>query len=647
MCDPPKSPRPPDTPSFNPESNPTSNLISKPTIEAVIEESQASGNVTIRQRSRRREVPPLPDDAQVVHPPRTPPKLTGTPRATPSTHRPAPQIRVVVERVANATPSTSDPDTSATPDVNSTTRVPGARTRNGARAKRGGARVTPSASDESPPRADRQEKSPAPESSSDCIEIPIEIKKKTRVRDSAKKDKFSELRSRTADAASLDELAVVLGETVATMRLYSSSSPTVICLKLLGEIHERIANHHEFPAADESRESFGTIVSRTVTAPVKTLAAQLENQHKAIQSLTKTVESLKNAPILSPCPHSPSAPSYAKMTSSPPSPKEKEKSPPLPNPSDERLLVRFNGPTPPVLGLPYPDILTQLNAHLASLNLPEMLYTQKQSATSIFVVPKTKTDLDVLTKQWDTWAPGIFPGAHLAPPETYCYIQVDGIPFTAAGSLVDSKHSFEERNPTLGKVVGTPVWVNKPPSEARIAAIAASGRTPPTAGSLFIRLQSREMVDAAVLGRRVVLAGTAPVVSRGFPNLRICQCWGCYKYGHTRGRCGVTEAKCGGCGKAAHGVTCTEKPSCVNCDGPHRSDSFACPARKRIAELLRQRAVETSRRLDEEMYTRIRATSGLPHSNSSPFLTPLTSALGLSSLPTPSTPLAPRLPELF
>ncbi|KAJ7126363.1 hypothetical protein C8R43DRAFT_1134954 [Mycena crocata] len=649
MSDPPDTlhPHPPDTLPHSlpaPVLSSPSNLIAKPS-EAVATEAD-SVHVTVR---RRRVVPPLPKDAEVVHPPTPHNKATNARRDTSSPYRPAPQIRVVKQKRDDATTAAFVSDESLSPEVTSGQGTPGVKTRSSAQGKRGGTRAARNASGESPPRADRQDSLPAPDITSDYAVDADESKpkKKQSSRDSAKREKYMALKERTEAAGSLDDLADILRETVATLKIYSGSPPTKPCLELLGHIQERLAQHHEFPAVAETAESFSTVVSRSVSAPVKALTVQVEAQQRAILSLTKTVESIKNAPVLSPPHSSPSSPStsYANVAAAAPQPKPKP--PPLPNPSDERILIRFNGPVPPILQLTYPQILAQLNAHLEALHLPTLMYTQKQSASSLFIVPKTKSDIDVLTRRWDEWGLAIFPGAHIAPAATYCFVQIDGIPFASAGSLADMKHQFEERNPALGRTVGTPVWVNKPPSEARLSAIAASGRTVPTAGSIFIRLQSREMVDLAVMGKRIILAGTAPVVNRGFPNLRVVQCWGCYKYGHTRGRCGVTEALCGGCGKAAHGAFCAEKPSCVNCSGAHRSDSFACPSRKRIAEQLRQRAVDTCRMLDEEMYARLQKSP----SPSSPQLdrlpSPLTSALGLSQLPSPNDPMAPRLPERF
>ncbi|KAJ7854473.1 hypothetical protein B0H13DRAFT_2358486 [Mycena leptocephala] len=157
-----------------------------------------------------------------------------------------------------------------------------------------------------------------------------------------------------------------------------------------------------------------------------------------------------------------------------------------------------------------------------SRGLPILAYSQKYLDCGIFLVPSTgKEGVAAPAERWNEWGPSILPGGRIVPVATHTILQVDGVPFSGAGSLDDLKREFEERNPSLGKVVGTPRWVNKPLSEARVAALAAAGRSPPKAGSLFIQLESRELVDRAVASGRVVLAGTAPAVGRGFPHLRV------------------------------------------------------------------------------------------------------------------------------
>ncbi|KAJ7030814.1 hypothetical protein C8F04DRAFT_1263499 [Mycena alexandri] len=463
--------------------------------------------------------------------------------------------------------------------------------------------------------------------------------KKIRPRDAAKREEFMKLSERIRDedeTNSLDSLATVFAEVVALMKGYKTSAPILANWEALDAITERLVNHHAFPRTGDDKEAFGAIVTRSVSAPVKELATKLESQSKAIISLTKTVESLRKAAVstdqLAHKASPKSAKSYAAATS-------KSPAPPIPNPSDERILVRFDGEVPELVHEPYHEILRKLNAHLASMHLPELVYTQRQSGSSIFIVPKTKEDLTLLSQRWSEWSPAVLPGGRIAPVAEHCYLQVNGIPFRAVDSLDSTAREFEERNPALGKVLSI-TWVNRPPSEAKVAAIAARGLKPPTAGSLFIRLQSRDSVDRAVATGRVILGGMAPTVQRGFPHLRICQCWGCLKFGHTRSRCGVKTERCGGCGKGAHGSPCTERPNCINCGEAHRSDSLSCPARKRIAAQLNQRAADISRALDDASIHNKNRPGSAP-------VSPLSASSTLFEMPRPidTPPLAPRLHE--
>ncbi|KAJ7433286.1 hypothetical protein B0H11DRAFT_2259557 [Mycena galericulata] len=560
MTDPPDTHSPPSHASTTPIhiSNLPRNLISDteavPGTPAEANENGNPVNVTFRtRRSRQREVPPLPTDTTVITPPRQQPrrkeKDADTPLAPPSPHRPAPQIRIETRqaRGKNSKALAKDANSKSAP-LPEVTVAPGTRAeRSDAHGTRGGAHQASMAQDELPPRADRQDTQPAPPVTSDAPKRTSADKPPGKKRDSAKKDKYAELEHAAETAQTFDALAETFAEMVATMKLYKAA-PTKQCFSLLECIQERLTNHHTFPREDESHKSFSTVLSRSVKSPVASLTAQVDAQQRAIQSLTKSVESLKNAPLFS----APAASaSYAAAAASP-SPKRKPA--PLPNPSDERILVRFHGVVPPILSLPYPEILSSINACLAKLKLPMLMYTQKHSESGIFVVPATKEDLRVLLDKWDSWAPLVLPGGSIAPVATHCFLQVDGIPFAGAGTLDELHREFEERNPQLGL--------------------------------LFIRLEDRGMVDKAVAGKWVILAGTAPAVGRGFPHLRIVQCWGCLKFGHTRVRCSVTEPRCAGCGKDAHGVVCPEKPSCINCGGAHRADNFICPSRKWIAEQL-------------------------------------------------------------
>ncbi|KAJ7720159.1 hypothetical protein B0H16DRAFT_1738941 [Mycena metata] len=514
------------------------------TVGASTCEKEASTTARVATRSETRAVPPLPDNAHVLHAPRS--GLTSQPATPPSPYRPGPQILVngssddSFVSSASATPLTSSPK-----------------------------------------------------------------KKKGKTED---EDQIN----------TLDGLTTLLGEVVTTMKVYSGT-PIVACFDALEAIATRLANHQTFPQAGDEREALGAVVSRTVSALVKEL-------------------SLKKAPQLanpSPPASSPSSPSlYARAVNNAAS--FKTRNPPR-DLSDERILVRFDGEVPPLLSQAYPIILRELNAKLAVFSLPELVGTQKHGEKAIFLVPASgeKEDCALLSSRWGEWGPSVLPGGRLVPPATYCFLQLDGVLFSGVDSLEVITRKFEQENPKLGKVVGTATWVNKPPSEAKVAAMAARGRRPPKAGSLFIRLGSKELVDLAVSKPHVVLGGTMVSVGRGFPHLRICQCWNCHKYRHMRSRC-TSTLTCAGCGKEAHGPVCKEKPVCINCKRDHRADSFMCPTRKSIAANLQQQAFDLYRMLDETSKYR------QSPADAASLLSPLTSALGLTNLP---PHLAPRLCE--
>ncbi|KAJ6617345.1 Endonuclease/exonuclease/phosphatase [Mycena sp. CBHHK59/15] len=115
----------------------------------------------------------------------------------------------------------------------------------------------------------------------------------------------------------------------------------------------------------------------------------------------------------------------------------------------------------------------------------------------------------------------------------------------------------------------------------------------------------QSLSSPAVAEGRGILAGAAPTVVRGFPHLRVAQCWGCLKFGHTKARCTVNETKCGTCGETVHGAICSSMPQWLNCGEAHRADSFMCPTRRRIAEVLRMRAVELTKSLNQSSSIRM------------------------------------------
>ncbi|KAJ7726791.1 hypothetical protein B0H16DRAFT_1735508 [Mycena metata] len=560
----------------------------------------------------------------------------------PSPHRPSPQIstRHVDNAASNVLEGVPYP-----PEVTSCPGSPRVKTRGrGGGGTRGGAHGVPEGQLGLPPLAGRRVDS-NPSVNSDAPAQPsgkAKLAKGGTRKVSAKRDKFESLLNDAEEVGSLTGLATILGETLQTMDAHRST-PTKECMALLRRIQERLADHHELQASDDSQQTFSSLLSRAVVSPVKELSAQVEAQQRAIQNLSKKLESVKNAPLVTP-PTSPS-PSYANVATSKPKPTPRQPEPPLPRGSGEPILVRFSGPPPPLFSLRYDEIVSGLNAHLVPLGLPSILFVSKQANESpgFFIAPCSgKEGVAILEERWADWAPGIIPGGRIVPVVAHCYVQVDGVAFASVESFESVVRQFEELNPTLGKVVGLPRWKNAPPSESRIAAAKHDGRRIPVAGSLVFRLQSKDMVDRAVASGRVLLAGHALRVGRTFPHLDVVQCWGCFKFGHVRSRCNAPVAKCGGCGKAPHGIICSETPVCINCGGAHRADNPVCPVRKECADKQKQRAAELCRALDQQSrYTPHFMDASPPISP----LSPLSPSLNLSDPFPASPPSALRLHE--
>ncbi|KAJ7923935.1 hypothetical protein B0H13DRAFT_1864411 [Mycena leptocephala] len=147
---------------------------------------------------------------------------------------------------------------------------------------------------------------------------------------------FAQLKERSTAAASFDELVGAFKALVTLMRDYRTSAPTVACFDALDAIHHRLENHHEIPRGTETSDSFGALLTKVVVTPMASISAQLQTHHKAIQALSKVVESGKTSQATGhPCPSAPST------LQSPP----KAKPPPLLHPSDERILVRYEART--------------------------------------------------------------------------------------------------------------------------------------------------------------------------------------------------------------------------------------------------------------------------------------------------------------
>jgi hypothetical protein len=369
-----------------------------------------------------------------------------------------------------------------------------------------------------------------------------------------KEASFVGLKERALAAGTLDDLATSLHDLVRLMRDYRTSAPTVACFEALDAVQARLDSHHEFPHDAESVESFSALLTKTISAPVQIMTAQLQAQHKALQMLTKSIDAVKTSHVSSgPCNHAPTG-------SSTPAP-TKPKVTPLTNTPDERILLWCDSDPPLLFSAPYHELVPVLNAHLTTLDLPTILCASRSKDGGLFLVPGSKEAVILLGKEWDRWGPSVLPGARIIPPAVYSHIQIDGIPHAAAPDLEALAKELSERYPELGPVVGKPTWVNAPPSDAQISATLAAGKKPRTAGSVMLRLSFQAKVDVAISLGRLRLAGSAPTVVCGFPHLRVSQCWGCYKFGHIKARCTVKIPKCGGCGNAAHGTTCVTKPN--------------------------------------------------------------------------------------
>ena len=69
----------------------------------------------------------------------------------------------------------------------------------------------------------------------------------------------------------------------------------------------------------------------------------------------------------------------------------------------------------------------------------------------------------------------------------------------------------------------------------------------------------------------------------GFFNVRVRQyvpnplrCFKCQRFGHTQEQC-MSQAISVSCSEKAHSPPCQSSPHCINCDGPHVSNSRDCP----------------------------------------------------------------------
>ncbi|KAJ7923897.1 hypothetical protein B0H13DRAFT_1864516 [Mycena leptocephala] len=168
-----------------------------------------------------------------------------------------------------------------------------------------------------------------------------------------KQSAFLTLKDSALAATSLDDLAAAFRDLVTLIRDHRKSAPTTACLDTLNAFQSRLDAHHEFPREDETADSFSALLTKSVTAPIQILTAQLQAQHQAIQSLTKSVDSTKTAHIFSKS----GAPTPGPTPLLVPKPKPV----PITSTPDERILLRCDGLAPPAFSLPYHELVPKLN----------------------------------------------------------------------------------------------------------------------------------------------------------------------------------------------------------------------------------------------------------------------------------------------
>ncbi|KAJ7200649.1 hypothetical protein B0H12DRAFT_1244403 [Mycena haematopus] len=269
--------------------------------EPTLASSAFPQNVTVRRTRAdpRRDVEPIPEDAHILHSPKLP--QPSEIRAPSPPHRPGPQI-VVVNNSDDADIVTS------TPEVNP---HPGARggTRSGGRAKRGGARRRKSGG--LPPLGGRRVSSSSsdPDSTRDDS-----IVGERHARAKEKSDKLQDYASSALSATTLSELHGAFKGLVAYIGQCRGSITNAI-LDTLTAFESRLEMHHEFPRAGETSQSFSAILTTHLSAPLEIMSAQLQAQHKALQSLSKSVDAAKSPRLQPECTASNTAVSPESVTS--------------------------------------------------------------------------------------------------------------------------------------------------------------------------------------------------------------------------------------------------------------------------------------------------------------------------------------------
>ncbi|KAJ7058634.1 hypothetical protein C8F01DRAFT_1255783 [Mycena amicta] len=415
--------------------------------------------------------PTIPADASLVRAPNSLSKPTSPKtKHQRSNHRPAPQVQITVELdTEHRTPRKVTPDERADSS--------------GSCGKRGGV-----VEGLPPPPSNRHVPSSIPSVTLPGHPPTVIPKGKAPTALKEKQDAFLKIKERTMGVELLHELAATFSGLVDLMYDHRNSAPIVACFDALRATQSRLDAIHEFPRDAESPESFSAILTKSVAAPMQILAGQLQAQHKAIQSLTKSMDSSKNA----------GSPTYASVTAAPaqtPTKPTPTPSVPITSTPDKRILIRCDGDLSPILSRPFHEIVKHVNAVLAPLDLPQIACVSRTKDGGLFLVPDAAECAKILTSSWSNWGPTLFPTACIIPPSVHSHIQLDGIVHAAAPNLEEIALELNERYPQLGPVVGLPVWVNKPPSEAQIASTRSAGGKPRTAGSIWCLVRKAKATE--------------------------------------------------------------------------------------------------------------------------------------------------------
>ncbi|KAJ7467598.1 hypothetical protein FB451DRAFT_1177976 [Mycena latifolia] len=75
--------------------------------------------------------------------------------------------------------------------------------------------------------------------------------------------------------------------------MLTSSAPTAACFVAFDVLESRLVNHHEIPRTSENSDFYSAVLTKAFTMHIQTIEAELLQHHKALQSLSKSVERIK------------------------------------------------------------------------------------------------------------------------------------------------------------------------------------------------------------------------------------------------------------------------------------------------------------------------------------------------------------------